>query len=390
MENMTIGQRIASRRKLANLSQESISEQLGVSRQSVSKWESDAGLPDIDNLIALSKIFGVSVGWLLGTEQDPNFDPSTGLSDAQLRMVEKVVASRRPGRWQGYLSVGLAACVLVSGLAFANSFVRLKGENAEAKQQIASLKEQVTSVDETLLQHKQEGQLLRSVLAWPSFWSEDENYVTLSFQFVPKLFLENQKAYLIIQNKDDYTYIKEECSETAGYIYRCQVELPVASGYSYSFILANDNGFQEQDLNDYALLGCFGDLSATVGYHLYPGIEKRTLWDVKETVYTFDQPIASPTVSSRQAYVGYRAIDVTLYHNDTPIYTESLRQAFRDQYGPYMVGADPLRPDISVKLPKLAEGDLLRLEITTEDYGGQIITNVLEELTVTAAVDKTK
>ena len=92
MENMTVGQRIASRRKLANLSQESISEQLGVSRQSVSKWESDAGLPDVDNLIALSKIFGVSVGWLLGTEQDPTFDPSTGLSDAQLRMVEKVVA----------------------------------------------------------------------------------------------------------------------------------------------------------------------------------------------------------------------------------------------------------------------------------------------------------
>ena len=91
MHNMTTGQRIASRRKLANLSQEDISRELGVSRQAVSKWESDAGLPDIDNLIKLSKRFGVSVGWLLGTEQDPSFDPSTGLSDAQLKMVEQIV-----------------------------------------------------------------------------------------------------------------------------------------------------------------------------------------------------------------------------------------------------------------------------------------------------------
>ena len=96
MNNMTTGQRIASRRKLANLSQEDISQELGVSRQAVSKWESDAGLPDIDNLITLSKRFGVSVGWLLGTEKDPAFDPSTGLSDAQLKMVEEIIVRNKP------------------------------------------------------------------------------------------------------------------------------------------------------------------------------------------------------------------------------------------------------------------------------------------------------
>ena len=64
MNNMTTGQRIASRRKLANLSQEDISQELGVSRQAVSKWESDAGLPDIDNLITLSKTGGLGLGGL--------------------------------------------------------------------------------------------------------------------------------------------------------------------------------------------------------------------------------------------------------------------------------------------------------------------------------------
>ena len=68
MNELTMGQRIASRRKLLNLSQEALAEQLDVSRQAVSKWESDAAIPEIDKLIALSRLYGVSVGWLLGVE----------------------------------------------------------------------------------------------------------------------------------------------------------------------------------------------------------------------------------------------------------------------------------------------------------------------------------
>ena len=63
---MTIGQRIAELRKQQNLSQEALGELLGVSRQAISKWESDAALPEIDKLIAMSKRFGVTVGYLLG------------------------------------------------------------------------------------------------------------------------------------------------------------------------------------------------------------------------------------------------------------------------------------------------------------------------------------
>ena len=69
---MTIGQRIAQKRKEQGLSQEALGNQLGVSRQSIYKWESDAALPEIDKLIALSRLFSVSVGWLLGVEELPD------------------------------------------------------------------------------------------------------------------------------------------------------------------------------------------------------------------------------------------------------------------------------------------------------------------------------
>lgn len=85
---MTVGQRIAQKRKELGLSQETLGEQLGVSRQAIYKWESDATLPEIEKLIALSRIFSVSVGWLLGEEE--NSAPKE-LSEEQLLMVQEIV-----------------------------------------------------------------------------------------------------------------------------------------------------------------------------------------------------------------------------------------------------------------------------------------------------------
>ena len=65
----TIGQRIAAHRKRLGLTQEALGEKLNVSRQAIYKWEQDAALPEIDKLIALSRLFGVSVGSLLGVEE---------------------------------------------------------------------------------------------------------------------------------------------------------------------------------------------------------------------------------------------------------------------------------------------------------------------------------
>ena len=66
---MTVGERIAQKRKELGLSQEGLGERLGVSRQAIYKWESNASLPEIDKLVALSRIFSVTVGWLLGVEE---------------------------------------------------------------------------------------------------------------------------------------------------------------------------------------------------------------------------------------------------------------------------------------------------------------------------------
>ena len=75
---MTFGQRVAQKRKELGLSQEGLGERLGVSRQAIYKWEADAAMPEIDKLITLSRLFGVSVGWLLGEERRENAPEETG------------------------------------------------------------------------------------------------------------------------------------------------------------------------------------------------------------------------------------------------------------------------------------------------------------------------
>ncbi len=63
---MTTGEKLAALRKRAGLSQEALGEHIGgISRQSVSKWESDQSVPTMDNLMELSRIFGVPVDTLL-------------------------------------------------------------------------------------------------------------------------------------------------------------------------------------------------------------------------------------------------------------------------------------------------------------------------------------
>ena len=138
---MTLGQRIQKLRKGAGLTQEQLAERMGVTRQAVSKWESDGGVPELDTLIAMSRLFHVTIGQLLGVEElrksgvgsgedGGQTQVGTGLHEAQVeailrRYVEATRAQRQapPSMYGKYgwkaplLAVaGLAALMVLLGL----------------------------------------------------------------------------------------------------------------------------------------------------------------------------------------------------------------------------------------------------------------------------------
>ena len=102
---MTLGQRIQEHRLRLGLSQAGLGEKLGVSRQAVSRWEADGAVPDTDKLIALSKLFGLTLNELLQVENPPEQMPAP---------VEEPAEKRPRVRWKLLL---LAAVCFLAGLA---------------------------------------------------------------------------------------------------------------------------------------------------------------------------------------------------------------------------------------------------------------------------------
>lgn len=79
---MTLGERIKNQRTRAGLSQERVAELVGVSRQSVTKWESGQSAPSTENLFRLAEIFGTTVDMLLDIPDEKN---SQSTDQAQIK-----------------------------------------------------------------------------------------------------------------------------------------------------------------------------------------------------------------------------------------------------------------------------------------------------------------
>lgn len=93
---MILADKIINLRKKAGWSQEDLAEMIGVSRQSVSKWEGAQSVPDMDKVLRLSRIFGVSTDYLLKDaieECEPSFQSSDDSAEPPLRTVTMEQAS---------------------------------------------------------------------------------------------------------------------------------------------------------------------------------------------------------------------------------------------------------------------------------------------------------
>lgn len=67
---MTLGQKITNLRKARGMTQEELSEAIGVTRQTISKWELDTSTPDLDYLCKLCDLFGVTADYLIRPEKE--------------------------------------------------------------------------------------------------------------------------------------------------------------------------------------------------------------------------------------------------------------------------------------------------------------------------------
>lgn len=125
---MDLGKRIYDLRKEKNLSQGELAEMLDVSRQSISKWETNASIPELDKLLKMSEIFGISLDCLIkgNTETEQQVPPSqigTEIIYKEKSLTQKIVGAI-------LLTTGLLALLILSalggflgGLLFSSPFI---------------------------------------------------------------------------------------------------------------------------------------------------------------------------------------------------------------------------------------------------------------------------
>ena len=113
---MTFGEKLQSLRRRASMSQDTLAEQLEVSRQAVSKWERDETMPETEKVVRIAKLFDVSLDeLLLGKDPEPKseppYQPYTPPAASAPDRLEKFL--RRHGYKFGYglIAVGAFICI---------------------------------------------------------------------------------------------------------------------------------------------------------------------------------------------------------------------------------------------------------------------------------------
>lgn len=164
---MTLGQNLQAARKAKGLSQETLAERIGVSRQALGKWEKDTALPGLDNLQAAAQVLGVSVDTLLGTGcADPA--PAVTLDAMRDLLAARDAEQRRRRRLWGLLgAAGAIVAVLllvVQNMAYQRKMQSLTDSYANLQQQLSSTTAALTARMDELQDAERQGK--STVMDW--------------------------------------------------------------------------------------------------------------------------------------------------------------------------------------------------------------------------------
>ena len=102
---MTVGDKLAKLRKENNYTQEQLADILGVSRQAISKWESNISYPETEKLIRMSELFHCSLDYLLKDEMDTD-GIYNSKKECTFIIIGVICRSGRVKRWCGECHCG--------------------------------------------------------------------------------------------------------------------------------------------------------------------------------------------------------------------------------------------------------------------------------------------
>ena len=114
--NIKLADRLVELRKEHKLSQEALAEKLGLSRQSISKWERAEASPDTDNLIALAEVYGITLDELLGNNEPKEPKQETQPQSKKEELSAKQIKGKQNLKKSPLLFLGAIAVYVGGGI----------------------------------------------------------------------------------------------------------------------------------------------------------------------------------------------------------------------------------------------------------------------------------
>lgn len=260
---MTLGERIQEHRKEAGLSQEALGEALGVTRQSISKWESDAAIPELDKLIAMSRLFHTSVGALLGVEEANRLDRE--LTERELKALSAIAEKLTPPkaepprkkRWPRVLAAVAAVALILWGYGFSNRMSNMEN-------QMQNVQYNVNNIDRNVsLQISGIAGQVKDILEEQNKVTADMGYeitdadlaagtVTFRLWAVPRTHQEGMTAYFTARSDEEGEPAPEpvsvQAAEGEGHRYEATLTCPLSDSLALSVTFRSGGESQNQVL----------------------------------------------------------------------------------------------------------------------------------------------
>ena len=323
---MSIGERIAQKRKELGLSQEALGEKLCVSRQAIYKWEADAALPEIEKLVALSALFEVSVGWLLGVEtetEDPKEDDGQ-LNETQIKMVEEIVGRylaaqpqpKKVRRWPKVVAALLAVAVGIHLFTRLDGLDRRYGSLSNAMNEINwSVSRQIDSiagrVEEILKSQNDLTADYGTELVGADLRTDT---VRFALRSVPRTFVDGMDAVFLVNSGAGPAEFPAQLS--AGGVFSAEVTAPLTDEITLSVVFIQPDGKRQTqllDTYDYLRTSSIPDVQVDMPMLLGDVVEGGRL--VLQEDYVTVRPLGSKTLGDETAVVEH--VELGIFVNQT-------------------------------------------------------------------------
>ena len=233
---MTTGEKIAALRRDHKLSQEALGEKLGLSRQAVSKWEADQAVPTMDNLMELSRLFGVPVDTLLRPDAPFPAPP------AEENSTDAPAASETPHKGVSLsrgkiLAIGGAALLCVSLALNAVCLYQI----AQLKGEVQALRVQAGNVNTVYYPgtDADTGDFAESSEPM-TLDPENTEQLIVTFSAVPRVASDGETAKFLLRGGEQSWECEAEGDAGGGY--RGSLTIPMVDEYSVYLVLTDRNG----------------------------------------------------------------------------------------------------------------------------------------------------